>query len=100
MSTQSENDLPLYDPDEQTTYSLEIIAQITGISMQTILHYQEHGLLSQAETATAFDDQTLRTLRRIEHLREISDANLSGLKLLLTLMDEVERLKISLRERK
>ncbi len=85
--------LPIFDPETQTTYTLEIIAEITGISSQTILNYQEQGLLQQAD----FDDEAIRTLRRIEHLRRNFEANLSGLKLILELMDEVDRLKLALR---
>ena len=60
----SENDVPLYDPEEQATYSLEMLAEITGVSSQTILHYQEQGLLPPS----GFDDEALHTLRRIDYL--------------------------------
>lgn len=100
MSPSPDSDLPLYDPEEHTTYSLEIIAKITGVSSQTILHYQEHGLIQRAGKRGVFDDEDVHTLRRIEHLKNTCEANLSGIKLILSLIDEVERLKTSLRERK
>ncbi|MEO5917921.1 MAG: chaperone modulator CbpM [Luteolibacter sp.] len=96
MNPQSDNDLPLYEPEEQTTYTLDIVAQLTGVSSQTILHYQEQGLIRK----TDLDDETVHTLRRIEHLRQTCEANLSGLKLILDLMDEVDRLKSALRVRR
>jgi DNA-binding transcriptional MerR regulator len=58
-------------------YSLEILAEITGVATQTIVQYQEHGLIRPQ-----FDDETIRALRRIEHLRETCEMNLHGLKLL------------------
>ncbi len=99
MNPSSENDLPLYDPEEHSTYSLEIVARITGVSSQAILHYQEHGLIRPIEETGDFDDEAVHTLRQIEHLRQTCEANLSGLKLILNLMDEVDRLKGELRLR-
>ena len=90
------HDLPLYEPDADATYQLDIVAKLTGISSQTILHYQEQGLIRGAE----LDDEAVHTLRRIEHLKQTCEANLSGLKLILDLMKEVEELKSALRTRR
>ncbi len=90
------HDLPLYEPDTGATYQLAIMAELTGISSQTILHYQEQGLIRE----TNWDDEAVRTLRRIEHLKETSEANLAGLKLILDLVEEVEQLKAALRARR
>ena len=87
------SELPLYEPDTDATYQLDIVAQLTGISSQTILHYQEHGLIRSAD----LDDEAVHTLRRIEHLRQTCEANISGLKLIIDLMNQVERLKSELR---
>lgn len=99
MNASPENDLPLYEPDEHSTYSLDIVAKITGVSSQSILHYQAHGLIQPLESSGGFDDEAVHKLRQIEHLKQSCEANLSGLKLILGLMDEVERLKASLRQR-
>lgn len=76
------------------TYSLEILAETTGVSTQLIVQYQEHGILP-----SQLDDDTLRALRRIEHLRETCEMNLRGLKMLTQLLDEVEQLRHELRAR-
>ncbi len=73
-------------------YTLEILAEITGVSTQTIVQYQQHGLIRPE-----FDDETIRALRRIEHLRETCEMNLNGLKLLTQLLEEVEQLRAELR---
>ena len=73
-------------------YTLEIMAEITGISTRTLLEYREHGLIQPD-----FDDDTIRTLRRIEHLQETCEMNLAGLKLLTRTLDEVEHLREALR---
>ena len=77
------------------TYTLEILAETTGVSTQTIMVYQEHGILPPR-----YDEEALRSLRRIEHLRETCEMNLSGLKLLSHLLDEVEQLRRELRDRR
>lgn len=95
--------LPTYEPDSGTTYTLRVVAELTGVSSTMILHYQEHGLVVPVSDARAddprFDDQALRALRRIDYLRSACGVNVSGLKLLLGLMDEVDRLRAELRHR-
>lgn len=81
------------NPSGETSYSLEITAHLTGMSAETILHYQEQGLIRPEPVSGLFDDEALRTLRRIEHLRETCGVNDAGLRLILHLMDEIERLK-------
>jgi DNA-binding transcriptional MerR regulator len=83
------------DPLPQAGYTLEILAEITGVSTQTIVHYQEHGIMRHR--GPQFDDEAVRALRRIEHLRETCELNLSGLKLLASLLEEVEQLRDELR---
>lgn len=81
------------NPPGESSYSLEITARLTGMSADTILRYQEQGLVSAGPDSGTFDDEALRTLRRIEHLRETCGVNDAGLRLILHLMDEIERLK-------
>lgn len=80
------------EPMPEVSYSLEIVSELTGVSTQTIVQYQEQGLIQPV-----LDDETIRTLRRIEHLRETCEMNLAGLKLLTQLLEEVERLRAELR---
>jgi DNA-binding transcriptional MerR regulator len=75
------------------TYTLEVLAEITGIETTTLIQYQEHGIIRPA-----FDDDTVRRLRRAEHLRESCEMNLDGLKLLTHLLEEVEQLREQLRQ--
>jgi len=77
------------------TYTLELLSSTSGVSTQTIVQYQEQGILP-----TQLDDDTLRALRRLEALRETCEMNLSGLKLFSQLLDEVEHLHHELRARR
>ncbi len=89
------------DAGSGTFYSLEILSEMSGVSTQTILQYQEQGLIQSGDGGEPhFTDDTLRILRRIEHLREMCEPNLAGLKLLTRLLDEVESLRAELRSRR
>lgn len=77
------------------TYTLELLSSTSGVSTQTIVQYQEQGILP-----AHLDDDCLRALRRIEALRETCEMNLSGLKLFSQLLDEVEHLRNELRARR
>ena len=85
----------MHDSTQQDGYTLDILAGITGVSTQTIVQYQEHGLIR-----SQFDDETVRVLRRIEYLRETFEMNLGGLKLLTHLLDELEQLRQERRARR
>lgn len=89
--------LPVYDAETDTRYSVEVIAEMTGMDTQTIIRYREKGFIrsaaEQKEDASIFDAESLRQLRRIEHLRSTCAVNDTGLKLILDLMHEVECLR-------
>jgi DNA-binding transcriptional MerR regulator len=92
-------DLPLYEPDANAIYHLEIVAKLTGISSETIIYYREIGLIQACGNPDEFDVETLNKLGRIEHFRSAFETNLVGVKLILDLMDQVDRLKQELRIR-
>jgi MerR family transcriptional regulator/heat shock protein HspR len=81
--------------------SLELIAQLSGISHTTVLHYHAHGLLTPATTQPALpqasDDATIHRLHRIEHLRTAYGMEIAALQLTLTLFDEIDSLRATLR---
>lgn len=82
------------NPDDETVYTLEVFARISGVNAETILRYQEQGFIRPLdESGNRFDDEALRALRRIEHLRETCGMNETGLRLMLDLLDQVERLQ-------
>jgi len=86
-----------YDPACDTVYTLEVIAELAGVSTQTVLHYREIGVISPATATTEFDTEGLRHLRRIEHLRHVHKLSDSGLRFVSNLLHEVEQLRQQLR---
>jgi len=84
--------------DDELFYSLEIIAEMTGISPKTVLHYRELGVISPVTDDPKFDTEGLRQLRRLEHLRHTYELTDSGLKFISGLLSEVEQLRHELRK--
>ena len=87
------------DPECETVYSLEVVAELAGLSIQTVLHYHEIGVISSATEELEFNTEGLRQLRRIEHLRQGYELSESGLRLVLDLLHQVEQLHQELRQR-
>ncbi len=80
--------------DPNSTYTLDVFARISGVDEEAILHYQRRGFIRpMPDSGDCFDDEALRTLRRIEHLRETCGVNETGLSLILELLEEPERLQ-------
>jgi DNA-binding transcriptional MerR regulator len=96
--------LVLYEAESGTIHTLDDAADLTGVPRRMILRYSKAGLVSPATDPELegwhFDEEALHTVRRIEQLRVTCGANLSGLKLILDLMDEVEQLRAHLRFRR
>jgi DNA-binding transcriptional MerR regulator len=94
---------PIARTELDAGYTLEVLCELVGVPSRIILHYQEHGLIAPAGTAgrgaKRFDDEALRTLRRIEHLRTRYEMNLRSLRFTLGLLGELERLRDHLRSR-
>jgi MerR family transcriptional regulator/heat shock protein HspR len=87
-------------PDEEDIYTLKVIARISGVDADTILHYQELGFIRPLQdSANRYDDEALLTLRRIEHLRETCEVNETGLRLILELMADLERLRSAVNQK-
>jgi len=66
-----------------------------------ILLYYKRGLISPAVSPEGagycFNREAIRALRCIEHLRSMHGLSLNGIKMILELMNEVERLRTEVR---
>jgi DNA-binding transcriptional MerR regulator len=83
------------------TYTIEAIANLAQVPRRLIVLYYKHGLVVPSsklpDRGWYFDDQAIHILRRIEYLRTTCGMNLAGIKLILNLMKEVERLREEVR---
>ena len=89
--------LALLEPEANVLYSIERAAQFTGMPRRHIVLYARRGFVTPAidpaETGWYFTAETIRTLRRLEMLRAMHSLDWPGMKLVLGLMTEVERLR-------
>lgn len=86
-----------YAPDEEGMYSIDVTAHLAGTSRHDILLYCKRGLITpQLDPEYGgyyFDPTAVRTLQRVEYLRGECGINLTGIRMILDLMHEVERLR-------
>jgi DNA-binding transcriptional MerR regulator len=91
----------LFEPNPGTIHTIEAVGHIAGVSRRMLLVYCKHGLLSPVVDPEYggyyFDDEAIRTVRRIEYLHNHHGINLEGIKMILHLMNEVEHMRGELR---
>ena len=87
--------LQLFDPPADAVYTIEAAAQLAGVPRRTILVYCKHRLVSPLlDTAGySFDGNGIRSLRRIEALRTVCGDDFAGIRIILDLTKELERLQ-------
>ena len=89
--------LQLFDPPDDTVYSIEAAAKLAGVPRRTILVYCKHRLLSpltdDGVEGYSFDGDGIRLLRRIEALRAVCGDDFTGIRIILDLTKELERLQ-------
>jgi MerR family transcriptional regulator/heat shock protein HspR len=89
--------MQLFEPDPNAVYTLEVAERLARVPRRLIAIYHKHGLVSSitdpAENGFLFDDEGIRTLRRIEYLRSVCGVNFFGVKLIVALMREAEQLR-------
>jgi DNA-binding transcriptional MerR regulator len=92
--------IQLLEPDPEAVYTIEAVEQLVNIPRRTILIYYKHGLVSPVVDPACggyyFNDEAIRALRRIEYLRQVCGINMPGIRMILDLMNEVERLRAEL----
>jgi hypothetical protein len=96
ISTCQPNSLQLFEPQPNLLYAIATVEHLAHIPQRTILVYCKYGLVSPAADAALdgyyFDAEAIHALRRIEHLRVDRGINLAGIKIILDLSHELERL--------
>ncbi len=89
--------LIVWEPSPGTLYTIDNLAQMVCLSRRLIALYSRHGLIRPAfepqDGGWYFTAETIQTLRRIENLRIVHRLDLSGMRLVLGLIKEIERLR-------
>jgi DNA-binding transcriptional MerR regulator len=93
--------LQLFEPDPDAVYTIDATARFASVPRRTIVVYCKHGLVSPAadtaDTGYYFNRDGIRALLRIEALRAVCGNDLAGIRLILELLKEVERLQREVR---
>jgi MerR family transcriptional regulator/heat shock protein HspR len=93
--------LQLFEPEPGQLYSLDVAAYLAGVSRRSVLLYCKAELIRPAFDAEyggfLFDETAVRTIRRAERLQKLHGMDLTGVRMVLDLLDQVESLRQELR---
>jgi DNA-binding transcriptional MerR regulator len=93
--------MELFQPKPNVLYGLDAAAHLAGVSRRSILIYCRDGLIQPVVHppygVMEFTEEAIYTIRRIEYLRTVHGLDLTWLKTMFDLLDEVERLRAELR---
>jgi DNA-binding transcriptional MerR regulator len=93
--------LELFQPEPSVLYSLNATAHLAGVPRRSILIYCRAGLVRPVVQppygVLEFTEESIYTVRRIEHLRTLHTVDLDLLKTIFDLLAEVERLRTEVR---
>jgi MerR family transcriptional regulator/heat shock protein HspR len=89
------------DHDERAVYIISVAAELAGVHPQTLRIYERKGLVRPHRTVgntRRYSDEDIRTLRMIQELTQDEGVNLAGVKLIMELQSEIERLRDQIAE--
>jgi alkylation response protein AidB-like acyl-CoA dehydrogenase len=100
MNTKTElpfHALQPFVPDPEGLFPIDSVAHLAGMPRHLVLVCCRRGLVAPAIDPEyggyLFDTVAIRTLQRIAYLHGECAINLTGIRIILQLMDEVERLR-------
>src|SRR5688572_21440919 len=101
MREETTEQLQVNEPQPGVIYSLDVVVHLTGVSRRNILVYCRSGLVRSSGDPQAgeftFDDEAIYRIRRVEQLRTAHGINLTGIRMIFSLMHELERLQNEMR---
>ena len=93
--------LELFEPAPNLLYSLDATAHLSSVSRRAILIYCRAGLLRPVIQppygVMEFTEEAIYTIRRIEEVRAVYNIDVSWIKAMFDLHDEVDRLRVEVR---
>ena len=93
--------LELFQPHPNSLYTLDAIAHLAGVPRRSILIFCRAGLLRPVFQPPygimAFTEEAIYTVRRIEEVRTVHGTDVTWIKTMFALLDEVDRLRAEVR---
>src|SRR5437588_5815345 len=83
-------------PSDRALYIISVAAELAGVHPQTLRIYERKGLLNPARTAgntRRYSDRDIDRLRAIQKLTQEHGINLAGVKMIVELENEMDRLR-------
>ena len=84
------------EPDERALYIISVAAELAGVHPQTLRIYERKGLLNPKRTqgnSRRYSQRDIEHLRRIQDLTQVAGVNLAGVKIIMEMQTEIERLE-------
>ena len=85
------------DRDERAVYVISVAAELAGVHPQTLRIYERKGLLQPQRTqgnSRRYSQRDIEHLRRIQDLTQAAGVNLAGVKIIMEMQEEIERLQL------
>ena len=99
--TASPLSLELFQPKSNVLYSLDAAAHLAAVPRRSLLIYWRAGLirpvLQPPNKLITFTEEAICKVRRIEYLRTVHGLDVTWIKTLFDLLEEVERLRAEVR---
>jgi MerR family transcriptional regulator/heat shock protein HspR len=91
---------PDRDQSQRAVYVISVAAELAGVHPQTLRVYERKGLLDPARTVGGSRRYSERDIAQLRRIQELTNAglNLEGVRRVLELEAEVDRLKAELEE--
>ncbi|MFN2545337.1 MAG: heat shock protein transcriptional repressor HspR [Actinomycetota bacterium] len=83
-------------PSDRALYIISVAAELAGVHPQTLRIYERKGLLNPARTAgntRRYSDRDIDRLRTIQKLTQEYGVNLAGVRMIVELENELDRLR-------
>ncbi len=86
--------------EERAVYTISVAAELAGVHPQTLRIYERKGLLRPARTSGNTRRYSERDIERLRLIQELTQAgvNLAGVKMIMGLQAEVDRMRRRLQE--
>lgn len=87
--------------DERAVYVISVAAELAGVHPQTLRIYERKGLLRPQRTSgnsRRYSERDIDRLRMIQELTQAERVNLAGVKRIMQMQRELDRLRDKIRE--
>lgn len=100
MSRRSDSSRGRRSREERGVYVISVAAELAGVHPQTLRMYERKGLISPKRTtgnSRRYSERDVEWVRRIQQLTQDEGINLAGVRMIIELQRELERIQSQLK---